>query len=60
MMLIKPVALVALCPSGLVTVIVRNPPAALPATVRFNVMCEGSVKTMLFTVTPPPLTVALM
>jgi hypothetical protein len=40
-------------------VIVRPPVAAPPATVMFNVRCVGSVKRALFTVTPPPFTLAV-
>src|SRR5207247_2573881 len=51
-----PVADVATWPSGLVTVIVRAPVAAPAVTVRLSVMCVGSVKVMLLTVTPPKFT----
>ena len=53
-----PVALVADCPSGLVTVIVRAPGVAPAATEMFIVRCVASVNVTLFTVRPPPLTVA--
>src|SRR5215467_13051852 len=55
-----PAALVMDWPSGFVTVIVRGPTAAPPATEMFRVTCVGSVYVTLLTVTPPPLTVAAM
>src|SRR5438876_212968 len=48
-------ALVAVRPSGLVTVMVRSPGAAHADTVTFIVMLVMLEKVMLFTVTPPPL-----
>jgi hypothetical protein len=53
-----PEALVAVCPSGFVTVMVREPGVAVLATVRFNVMLVGLVYVMLLTVTPVPFTLA--
>src|SRR5262249_47645458 len=53
-----PAADVGVGPWGFVTVIVRARRAAAPLTVRFSVMCVGSVNVMVLTVTPPPLTVA--
>src|SRR6266446_2798956 len=53
-----PDALAADWPSGFMTVMVRAPAAALPATVMFSVILVGFEYVTLLTVTLPPLTVA--
>ena len=55
-----PDALVANCPSGLLTVTVRLPVAAPLSTVKLRVILVGLVYVTLFTVTPPPSTAAAM
>src|SRR5664280_1756514 len=52
-------ALVADCPSGFVTVMVRVPATALLATETFSVRLVALLTVTLSTVTPPPSTAAL-